>query len=70
MMEGYLPFEKIPEYCIRPDGRVGCPLAWNTQFCSQFSPKGLDMTGGDWGNIYDSGKRPDWCPIQEAKKRE
>ena len=27
-----------PECCITPEGRVRCPLAWQQQFCSIFSP--------------------------------
>ena len=53
-----------PECCITPEGRVRCPLAWQQQFCSKYSPKGLDMTGGDWDKIYDSEQRPDFCPIR------
>lgn len=54
----------MPECCVTPDGRVKCPLAWNTQYCSQFSPKGLDMINGECEEIYEKGIKPDWCPIK------
>lgn len=59
----------IPECCVTPDGRVKCPLAWNTQYCSQFSPKGLDMTNGEWEEIYEKGIKPDWCPIKPLPEK-
>lgn len=65
-MIGYIKLE-VPTCCIDSDGRVLCPLAWNTKFCSMHSPKGLTLTGGDWEKIYQSGKRPDFCPIQLQK---
>lgn len=66
-MGGYLPFDTLPAYCVNADGHVGCPLAWNPQFCSLFSPKGLNMTNRDWGDIYEAGVRPDWCPIRSCR---
>ena len=54
----------MPECCVTPDGRVKCPLAWNAQFCSKFSPKGLDITNSEWEEIYAKGIKPDWCPIK------
>ena len=59
----------IPECCIKTDGSVKCPLAWNSQFCSSFSPKGLDMTNGEWEEIYMTGEKPDWCPIKPVPKK-
>ena len=56
-----------PDCCITPEGRVKCPLAWQQQFCSKCSPKGLDMTGGDWDKVYESRKRPEFCPIQSLE---
>ena len=66
-MKGSIEFE-IPACCIDQNGRVKCPLAWNTNFCSMHSPKGLKMTGGDWEEIYQSGRRPDFCPIKPMKE--
>ena len=57
----------MPDCCITPEGRVQCPLAWQQQFCSKYSPKGLDITGGDWNKIYESRKRPEFCPIQSLE---
>lgn len=59
----------IPECCIKTDGSVKCPLAWNSQFCSSFSPKGLDMTNGEWEEIYMTGEKPDWCPIKPVPSK-
>ena len=64
MAKGIIVFDRIPECCATPDGMVKCPFAWNTQFCSRFSPKGLDMTNGEWEEIYMQGIKPDWCPIK------
>lgn len=64
-MKGIIVFDSIPECCATQDGKVKCPFAWNTQFCSRFSPKGLDMTNGEWEEIYMQGIKPDWCPIKE-----
>ena len=44
--EGMLIFD-LPECCITPEGKVCCPLAWNTNFCTSLSPKGKAMTGAD-----------------------
>ena len=63
MAKGYVELE-IPDCCIDQKGRAQCPLAWHTRFCSEHSPKGLKMTAGDWLEVYESGKRPDWCPIR------
>lgn len=62
--EGMLIFD-LPKCCITPEGKVCCPLAWNTNFCTSLSPKGVTMTGADWEKIYASGKRPYWCPIRQ-----
>lgn len=59
----------MPECCITPGGRVKCPLAYNTIFCSRFSPKGMDITNGEWGEIYDQGIRPNWCPIKPMPEK-
>ncbi|WP_281696570.1 hypothetical protein [Bacteroides clarus] len=69
MVKGIIVLDNIPECCVTPDGRVKCPFAWNTQFCSRFSPKGLDMTNGDWEKIYTQGIRPDFCPIKPIPER-
>ena len=61
--EGMLLLD-LPPCCMTPEGKVLCPLAWNTNYCSRQSPKGLAMTGEDWEKIYVSGKRPTWCPIR------
>lgn len=64
MAKGIIVLDSIPECCVTPDGRVKCPFAWNTQFCSRFSPKGLDMTNGEWEEIHMLGIKPEWCPIR------
>lgn len=69
MSKGIIVFDNIPECCVMPDGRVKCPLAHNTIFCSRFSPKGIDITNGEWDEIYDQGIRPDWCPIRPMPER-
>ena len=63
----------MPECCGKEDPDFGgikicCPLAWHT-FCSQFAPKGLDMTNGEWEQILSSGKKPDWCPLREVPEK-
>ena len=69
MSKGMILLDDIPECCATPDGMVKCPMAWNTQFCSRFSPKGLDMTNGEWEEIYMLGIKPDWCPIRPIPER-
>ena len=59
----------MPECCVTPECRVKCPLAWNAQFCSKFSPKGLNTTNGEWEEIYAKGIRPDWCPIKPLPEK-
>lgn len=69
MSKGMILIDDIPKCCVTPDGMVKCPMAWNTQFCSKFSPKGLDMTNGEWEEIYMLGIKPDWCPIRTMPER-
>ena len=69
MSKGMILIDDIPRCCVTPDGMVKCPMAWNTQFCSKFSPKGLDMTSGEWEEIYMLGIKPDWCPIRTIPEK-
>ena len=63
----------MPESCVRDTGdsayKVCCPLVWNRYYCSQFSPKGLSITGREWDEIYKTGKRPDWCPLKPMPEK-
>ena len=63
----------MPESCVRDTGdsayKVCCPLVWNRYYCSQFSPKGLSITGREWEEIFETGKRPDWCPLKPMPEK-
>lgn len=61
---------EMPEKCMSADGHICCPLAWDTKFCSRYSPKGIHMNGYDWEKIYESGKRPDWCPLRPVPEKD